>query len=192
MEMKFCSHCGSPVRIGVPEGDNRARHICDQCGTVHYHNPKIVAGCIASWEDRVLLCRRAIEPRHGLWTVPAGFMENGETTYQGAVRETLEEANARVDVQALYMTVNLPRINQVYMLFRARLLDLDFSPGEESLEVQLFRRDELPWGELAFPTVALALEHFFEDRQHGSFPLRMADIERDPDSPAGYRVTRFS
>ena len=192
MEMKYCSQCGSEVRRGVPAGDNRERHICDNCGTIHYHNPKIVAGCIVSWEDRILLCRRAIEPRHGLWTVPAGFMENGETTYQGAVRETLEEANARVEVDELYMTVNLPRINQVYMLFRARLLDLDFSPGEESLEVELFERRQVPWRELAFPTVALALEHFFEDRERGSFAQHMADIVHDPGSPVGYRVIRFS
>ena len=149
--MKFCSQCGAGVRVGIPGGDNRERHICDNCGTIHYHNPKIVAGCIPSWKGKVLLCRRAIEPRHGLWTVPAGFMENGETTYQGAARETLEEANARVDVQGLYLTVNLPRINQVYLLFRARLLDLDFSAGEESLEVALFAPEQVPWKELAFP-----------------------------------------
>lgn len=190
--MKFCSACGAPVRVAVPEGDNRERHICDSCGTVHYHNPKIVAGCIATWEDSVLLCRRAIEPRHGLWTVPAGFMENGETTYQGAERETLEEANARVHVQELYMTVNLPAINQVYMLFRAQLLDLDFSPGEESLEVELFKREQVPWRQLAFPTVALTLEHYFKDHERGRFPQRMADIVRDPKSLRGYKVTRFS
>lgn len=190
--MKFCSHCGAEVRVGVPEGDNRDRHICDCCGTIHYHNPKIVAGCIAHWEDKVLLCRRAIEPRHGLWTVPAGFMENGETTYQGAARETLEEANARVEVQELYFTVNLPKISQVYMLFRARMLDLDFSAGEESLEVGLFTREEIPWGELAFPTVKLALEHYFADRDKGRFRQRMADIERDTDTPLGYTVTHFT
>lgn len=192
MDMKFCSHCGSEVRVGIPQGDNRKRYICDNCGTVHYHNPKIVAGCIPTWHDQVLLCRRAIEPRHGLWTVPAGFMENGETTYQGAVRETLEEANARVAVEGLYMTVNLPKINQVYMLFRARLLDLDFSPGEESLEVELFRREQIPWQELAFPTVALALQKYFEDRESGVFSQHMADIERDSDHPRGYRITLLS
>lgn len=191
MEMKFCSACGGAVRLGIPNGDNRERHICDACGTVHYHNPKIVAGCIATWDDQVLLCRRAIQPRRGLWTVPAGFMENGETTYEGAARETLEEANARVAVDGLYMTVNLPHINQVYMLFRARLLDLDFSPGEESLDVELFTRERIPWKELAFPTVALSLEQFFADREQGVFPARMADIVRDPQSPIGYRVTPF-
>jgi ADP-ribose pyrophosphatase YjhB (NUDIX family) len=121
--------------------------------------------------------------------VPAGFMENGETTYQGAARETLEEANARVDVQELYLTVNLPRINQVYMLFRAQLLDLDFSAGEESLEVDLFSREQVPWEDLAFPTVAVALQQFFQDRDSGRFVQRMADIERDDCDPLGYRVT---
>ena len=191
METRFCSHCGEPVRIGVPEGDNRPRHICDACNTVHYHNPKIVTGCVATWEDRVLLCRRAIEPRHGLWTVPAGFMENGETTWEGAMRETLEEANARVAMQGLYLTVNLPHIDQVYMLFRARLLDLDFSPGEESLEVGLFGREQIPWKELAFPTVTLALEQFFADQEQGCYPSRMADIVRDPAGQRGYRVISF-
>lgn len=191
MEMKYCSHCGGTIRIGIPEGDNRQRHICDVCSIVHYHNPKIVTGCIVSWEDRILLCRRAIEPRRGLWTVPAGFMENGETTYEGAARETFEEANANVDVQGLYMTINLPHIDQVYMLFRARLLDLDYSPGEESLEVDLFTREQIPWKQLAFPTVVLALERYFEDRERGDFPVRMADIVRDPDSRRGYRVVSF-
>lgn len=191
MEMKYCSQCGAPVRVGVPQGDNRERHICDGCGAIHYHNPKIVAGCIPVWEDQILLCRRAIAPRRGFWTVPAGFMENGETTHAGAARETLEEANARVEVEQLYMTVNLPHINQVYMLFRARLLDLEFSPGEESLEVGLFRQDEIPWQEMAFPTVTLALQRFFEDRAKGHFPARMADIERDPDDPRRISVTPF-
>lgn len=188
MKMNYCSQCGQPVRRGIPDGDNRERHICDACGTIHYHNPKIVAGCIPYWEDRILLCKRAIEPRYGLWTVPAGFMENGETTYQGAARETLEEANARVDIEGLYLTVNLPHIDQVYMLFRARLLDLDFSPGEESLAVDLFTQEQIPWDELAFPTVRLALEQYFEDRARGEFPPRMADIVRDPRETRGYRV----
>lgn len=191
MNMNFCSACGARVRLGVPQGDNRERHICDACGTVHYHNPKIVAGCIATWDDQVLLCKRAIEPRRGLWTVPAGFMENGETTYQGAARETLEEANARVEVQHLYLTVNLPHISQVYMLFRARLLDLEFSAGEESLEVDLFKREQIPWEELAFPTVRLALERFFDDRDQGHFPARMADIVRVPGPGYDYRVESF-
>lgn len=190
--MKFCSVCGSQVRVGVPSGDNRPRHICDQCGTIHYHNPKVVAGCIAHWDDKVLLCRRAIEPRHGLWTVPAGFMENGETTYEAALRETLEEANARVEVEDLYVTVNLPHINQVYMLFRGRLLDLEFGPGEESLEVELVQEQDVPWSRMAFPTVIEALKLYFADRARGQFPVRMLDIVRADGVPGRYRVRQFS
>ena len=123
----------------MPPGDTLPRHVCDACNTIHYQNPRMVVGCIAEWEDRILLCRRAIEPRHGLWTVPAGYMENGETTFQGAMRETLEEANARVEIGPLYALYNIPHINQVYLLFRARLLDPDVSPGAETLEVAAVR-----------------------------------------------------
>lgn len=187
--MNYCSHCGATVQQSIPEGDNRLRYVCTNCGAIHYQNPKIVTGCVPYWEDKVLLCRRAIEPRHGLWTVPAGFMENGETTYDGAARETLEEANARVDIQELYITVNLPHINQVYLLFRAQLLDLDFSPGVESLETRLSTKQEIPWQEMAFPTVKVALQHYFEDLENGQFVQRMADIVRDSTEPKGYRVS---
>ena len=186
--MKFCSVCGEKVRLGIPGGDNRERYLCDHCGTVHYQNPKVVAGCIAHWEDRILLCRRAIEPRHGKWTVPAGFMENGETTYEGALRETLEEANARVAIEELFVTVNLPHISQVYMLFRGRLLDLDFSPGEESLETRLVTEEEVPWGEMAFPTVSEALKLYFADRAAGAFSVHMLDIVRVGGLPGHYRM----
>ena len=190
--MKYCSLCGNEVRVGVPEGDNRERYICDHCSTVHYNNPKVVAGCIAHWGDKVLMCRRAIEPRQGLWTVPAGFMENGETTYEGAVRETLEEANARVAVDDLYVTVNLPHINQVYMLFRGRLLDLDFSPGDESLEVELMAEKDIPWDRVAFPTVTEALKLYFADSARGTFPVRMLDIVREGGVPGRYSVRNIS
>jgi len=165
--MNFCSHCGQPVTLRIPDGDTLPRHVCDACGTIHYQNPKIVTGCIPEWEDRLLLCRRAIEPRRGLWTLPAGFMENGETTAEGAARETLEEALARVEIDRLYALFNIPHINQVYLMFRARLLDLEFAPGPESLEVALFREDEIPWQELAFPVVKETLERYFRDRAHG-------------------------
>ena len=178
--------------LKVPSGDNRERHVCTSCGEIHYQNPKIVTGCIPVWGDKVLLCKRAIEPRYGLWTVPAGFMENGESTHAGAMRETLEEANARVAIDELYMTVNLPLINQVYMLFRAQLLDLDFSAGEESLDVRLFSEDEIPWEELAFPTVEISLKHFFADRARGEFTPGMVDIVREADAPKGYRVTEIT
>lgn len=178
--MKFCSQCGGAVSQRVPLGDNRLRFVCGQCDTVHYQNPRIVAGCLPVFEERVLLCRRAIEPRHGYWTLPAGFMENGETTEQAALRETLEEANARVHSQELYMLFNLPHINQVYMFFRAQLADLDFHAGEESLEVKLFRETDIPWTELAFPTVGKTLKQYFIDRQTSRFPVRVRDIVYDP------------
>ena len=175
--MKFCSNCGAAVTIKVPPGDNVPRHVCDACGTIHYQNPKIIVGCIPEWEDTILLCKRAIEPRYGLWTVPAGFMENGETTYHGAARETLEEANARVEVGPLYALYNIPHINQVYVLFRARLLDTDFSAGAETLETRLFTEAEIPWSEIAFATVRNTLTHYYEDRRLGAFGFHMGTIE---------------
>lgn len=176
--MKYCSSCGGAITLAVPDDDNRPRHICGGCGMVHYQNPKIVTGAIITWQDKILLCKRAIEPRYGLWTVPAGYMENGETTYQGAKRETWEEARANIDIDSLYATVNLPHINQVYMLFRARLKDLDFAPGEESLDVGLFAESEIPWDKLAFPMVSESLKLFFQNRRENHFPVRMLDIVR--------------
>jgi ADP-ribose pyrophosphatase YjhB (NUDIX family) len=177
--VNFCPTCGAPVILRTPQDDHRERHVCTVCNTIHYQNPKIIAGAIPEWTDgRILLCRRAIEPRHGLWTLPAGFMENGETTAQAAARETLEEANARIAVLDLYGMYSLAYIDQVQLLFRARLLDLDFSPGVESLEVELFSEDEIPWDKLAFRPVKYILEHFFADRKHGKFPLHSADLER--------------
>ncbi|MCG7971068.1 MAG: NUDIX hydrolase [Candidatus Thiodiazotropha taylori] len=186
--MNFCSQCGAKVEVKVPDGDNRPRHVCDSCSTIHYQNPKIVVGCIPVWEDQILLCRRAIEPRYGLWTLPAGFMENGETSQQGAARETLEEATARVDVEGLYGLYNLPHINQVYLIFRSRLLDLEFAAGTESLEVALFKESEIPWQEMAFPVIRESLKIFFEDRQKGTFPLRGGTIIRNQQNPRGYQM----
>ncbi|MCU7806270.1 MAG: NUDIX hydrolase [Candidatus Thiodiazotropha sp. (ex Semelilucina semeliformis)] len=186
--MKFCSQCGSAVEVNIPEGDNRPRHVCAACGTIHYQNPKIVVGCIPVWQEKVLLCRRAIEPRYGFWTVPAGFMENGETSQQGAARETLEEACARVDVEGLYTLFNLPHINQIYLLFRSRLLDLDFGAGTESLDVGLFEEHEIPWDEIAFPVVRETLRLYFKDREQADFPLRGGTIERLPGEGRRFRV----
>lgn len=174
--MNFCSQCGAPVALRVPAGDSVPRHVCNACHTIHYQNPKMVVGCLPVWEDKILLCRRAIEPRYGLWTLPAGFMENGETTAQGAMRETLEEANARVKLEGLYTLINLPHISQVYMMFRGTLLDLDFSPGIESLEVALFREEDIPWNELAFTTIRDTLKHFFLDRKSGKYHFHEGDI----------------
>ena len=174
--MKFCSQCGNPVELLVPAGDHLPRHVCPACDMIHYQNPKMVVGCIPEWEDKVLLCRRAIEPNYGLWTLPAGFMENGETTLEGAQRETWEEAGARIEVGGLYTLFNLPHINQVYLMFRARLLDLDFHPGIESLEARLFSEAEIPWDEIAFRTVRATLEQYFIDRRNGSFDFHFGDI----------------
>jgi ADP-ribose pyrophosphatase YjhB (NUDIX family) len=174
--MNYCSNCGAPVRLVIPPGDTLPRHVCDRCHLIHYQNPKMVVGCIPVWQDRILLCRRAIDPRYGLWTLPAGFMENGETTAEGAMREALEEAHARVAIDELYALFNLPHINQVYLIFRAQLLDLDIMPGTESLEVDLFDERDIPWQALAFATVREALRLYFDDRRRGQYRLHVADI----------------
>lgn len=175
--MRYCSNCGTQVELRIPEGDNLPRHVCIACGVIHYQNPKIVVGCIPEWEDKILLCRRAIEPRHGLWTVPSGFMENAETLGQGAERETLEEANARVRMGNLYAIYSLPHINQVHVLFRAQLLDLDFKPGMESLDVRLFSEEEIPWDKLAFRVIREPLKRYFEERRQGEPGFHMGTIE---------------
>lgn len=174
--MKYCSLCGAPVELRIPPDDNRKRHVCTVCGEVHYQNPKLIIGAIPEWQDQILLCRRAIEPRRGLWTLPAGFMENGESTVEAAARETLEEANAQVSIGELYSMYNLPYINQVHLLFRARLLNLDFSPGAESLEVRLFSEEDIPWDTLAFRPVRFTLQHYFSDRKTGDFRFRIGDL----------------
>ncbi len=161
--MNFCSACGFEVSRQIPDGDNRMRHVCDKCGVIHYINPKIIAGSLPIWEDKVLLCKRAIDPRAGLWTLPAGFMELGETTQEAAARETLEEACARVDIGPLHCYANIARISQVYVIFRAQLTDLDFAAGPESLEVGLYRESEIPWADIAFPAIERALRLYFDD-----------------------------
>lgn len=175
--MKYCSQCGSQVRLGVPEHDDRQRHICDACGVIHYHNPKVIAGCIPVWGEQILLCRRAIEPRLGFWTLPAGFMELGENLPAAAAREAREEANVEVEIEALYNLFSLPHISQVYVFFRARMTEEVFSPGYESLETQLFREEDIPWDELAFETVRRSLQYYFADRKKGEFVMRMEDVE---------------
>jgi len=174
--MKFCSHCGAAVELRIPEGDNLPRYICEQCNTIHYQNPKIVTGCIAEWEDKILLCQRAIEPRIGSWTLPAGFMENRETTLQAALRETQEEANADVEISGLYALFNIPHISQVYLFFRAKLLNLNFHPGIESMDVKLFDEKTIPWDTLAFPVVKETLRRYYNDRKNKQFPLHVGDI----------------
>jgi ADP-ribose pyrophosphatase YjhB (NUDIX family) len=170
--MKFCSLCGAMVVLRVPEGDQHPRHVCTVCGNIHYQNPKLVVGTLPVWENKVLLCRRAIEPRRGYWTLPSGFMEIGESTSEGALRETQEEACARVELIGLYTLINIPHISQVHLLYHARLLNLDFAPGEESLETRLFDEQNIPWSELAFRSVSVSLRHYFSDRTLGLFPFR--------------------
>jgi ADP-ribose pyrophosphatase YjhB (NUDIX family) len=174
--MKFCSNCGAAVVRRVPPGDTLARWVCDECGVVHYRNPLMVVGTIPEQEGKILLCRRAIEPRYGYWTLPAGFLENDETTGQGAQRETMEEAGARIELGDAFTLISVPRVNQVHLFYRARLLDLDFKPGEETLEVALYEESRLPWKDLAFRTVELTLRRWFEDRGKGGFGFHAEDI----------------
>jgi len=174
--IKFCNSCGAAVTHRIPEGDSLERAVCDACGVIHYQNPKIVVGCLPTYGDRILICKRAIEPRYGLWTLPAGFMENNESAAEGAAREALEEANAKVQIEDLYTVYSIPHISQVYMMVRAKLLDPDVSPGIESLEVKLVTADEIPWDELAFTMVKRTLEHYLEDKKRGAFVTRFGDI----------------
>ncbi|KQX96657.1 MULTISPECIES: NUDIX hydrolase [Massilia] len=183
--MKFCSECAHPVTVAIPEGDNRPRYVCTHCGTIHYQNPKMVIGSIPVWEQdgelKVLLCKRAIEPRYGYWTLPAGFMENGETTSAAAARETEEEAGANIELGNLFTLLNVVHVHQVHMFYLARLVDLDFAPGIESLDVQLFSEAEIPWSDLAFPTIRTTLELFFADRAQmreagGTYGFHTRDI----------------
>jgi ADP-ribose pyrophosphatase YjhB (NUDIX family) len=179
VQARYCSVCGKSIARRVPPGDNRERDCCDECGTIHYVNPRPVVGTIPVWGDQVLLCKRAIEPRYGKWTLPAGFMEIGETTAEGAIRETAEEAGARIQLGPLFSMLDVPHVEQVHLFFCARLLDLDFSPGQESLEVRLFVESEIPWDELAFRTVSTTLRWYFEDRARGTFSTH-ADAIRPP------------
>jgi len=174
--INFCSSCGGAISVRIPSGDRLPRHVCNACGTIHYLNPRLVVGALPVWQDRVLLCRRAIEPRHGKWTLPAGFMENGETIAEAAIRETVEEANARILLGEMFTLISVPHINQVHVVFRADLLDLDFSAGEETLELALFREDEIPWKDIAFRTIAMTLRHYYADRQAGRFDFHVDDI----------------
>lgn len=188
--MKFCSQCGAPVTLRIPSGDNLPRHVCETCDTIHYQNPKIVAGCIPEWQGRILLCRRAIEPRYGLWTLPAGFMENSESAVAAAAREALEEANAVVENLTLYGLYSLLHISQVYLMFRGQLKDGYASPGEESLEVALFAEEEIPWRQLAFTVVQEMLRQYFAERPTGAFKLHVGDIIRESDHR--FRIHRYS
>jgi len=178
---KFCPSCGAEVHYQVPADDNRERATCSACASIHYENPINVVGTLPVWEQdstpQVLLCRRAIEPRHGKWTLPAGFLELGETTLQGAIRETDEEAGAQIEIGPLYGLMNVVKAGQIHLFYRARLLSTHFNPGPETLEARLFSEHELPWDEIAFQTVRDTLRHFFADHRAGNgFPLHCGDI----------------
>jgi ADP-ribose pyrophosphatase YjhB (NUDIX family) len=176
--LNFCSNCGSSVEFKIPAGDHLPRHVCSSCGTVHYKNPLLVLGCVPEWHGKILLCRRAIEPRLGFWTVPAGFMENGETLQAAAARECYEEAVAKVDIGSLLAVVSVTGANQVHVMFRAKLLQPDFAPGPESLEVGLYEEAEIPWGELAFPSGEFTLHKYFEDRAAGREDHHFVELSR--------------
>lgn len=176
--MNYCNQCGSTVVLEIPDGDNLPRHVCHQCNIVHYQNPKVVTGTLPVWQDKVLLCKRAIEPRLGTWTLPAGFMENNETLEQAANRESVEEANANIKIDGLYTVFSLPHISQIYVMYRAELLDLNFSAGIESLEVKLFSEDEIPWDNIAFKTIVQTLKYYFKDRKNNHFPVYSHIIEK--------------
>jgi ADP-ribose pyrophosphatase YjhB (NUDIX family) len=178
LPMNFCSHCGQPVTLEIPPGDHMPRHVCRACGLIHYQNPKIVVGCVPEHEGRILICRRAIEPRRGYWTVPAGFMENGETLEQGAARECQEEALADVEIGSLLAVANVLSARQVHVFFRATLRSPTFGAGEESLETVLIEPEEIPWADIAFPSTEFALRRYLEDRSAGIERHHFAELER--------------
>jgi ADP-ribose pyrophosphatase YjhB (NUDIX family) len=175
--VNFCSQCGAPVALAVPEGDTLPRFVCGACRTIHYQNPKIVAGCIPEWNGQILLCRRGIEPRTGFWTFPAGFMEMGESTEQAAARETLEEARARVEITDLYAVFTLSRVSQVYVVFRGRLPEPEYGVGHESLEVGLFDPGKIPWDRLAFRVIHETLSRYVQDRKTGRFSVHVGVVD---------------
>jgi len=176
VDARFCSNCGHAITRRVPEGDSRVRDCCDRCGAIHYVNPRPVVGTIPVWNDQVLLCRRAIEPRLGYWTLPAGFMEVGESSAEGARRETEEEACARIELGPLFSMIDVPAVEQLHIFYRARLLDLDFAAGAETAEVRLFSEPDIPWDRIAFRTVLTTLRLFFEDRSKGLYGTHTSEI----------------
>lgn len=178
---KYCSVCGTPLTRRVPPEDNRVRDVCDQCGAVHYQNPRNVVGVVPIYGDRVLLCRRAIEPRFGKWTLPAGFMELGETTAQGAMRETQEEAGAQIELGPLYTIIDVPQAEQVHFFYLAKVVSEDLYPGPESSEAAFFRIEDIPWTELSFRTVSTTLQHYVKDARTGVFPIHHYDLP-EPDA----------
>jgi ADP-ribose pyrophosphatase YjhB (NUDIX family) len=182
--MKFCSSCGQGVSLLIPEGDHLPRFVCSGCAAIHYQNPRLVVGCVPEYKGKILLCRRAIEPRRGFWTLPAGFMENGESLQTAAARESMEEALAKVEIGSLVAIVHVLHAQQVHVMFRARLLDPNVGAGPESLEVALFEEADIPWGETAFKSLDFALQRYLEDRRAGREGLHFHDIDHRPTTAA--------
>ncbi len=174
--MNFCSECGEKVNREIPQGDNRLRDVCNNCHLIHYENPKVVTGCIPEWENKILLCKRAIEPRYGLWTLPAGFMENGESNREGAVRETVEEANAKLTNMTLFSVFSIAHINQIYTMYRGELVGGKASAGIESLEVALVEEKEIPWEEIAFKVIEENLKLYYQDKATGTFTTHYGEL----------------
>jgi len=178
--MKFCSACGQPVSQRIPDGDHLPRYVCGACQTIHYENPRLIVGCVPEYDGKILLCKRAIEPRLGYWTLPAGFMENGESLQMAAARESMEEALATVEIGSLVAIVNVLHAHQVHVLFRARLLNPNVGAGPESLAVGLFEEHEIPWPDIAFRSVEFALRRYLEDRRNGRDGLHFHDLTPPP------------
>ena len=182
--MNYCSSCGQPLTYHIPPGDDRSRYVCQSCDTIHYQNPTMVVGSIPEMDNKILFCRRSIEPCYGKWTLPAGYLENGETVSAGARRETFEEARARVEILAPYALYNICYVNQIYLMFRARLIDNNFGPGSESLEVRLFSETEIPWDDIAFRVIEETLIQYLKDRPKGLFPFYVGNIHKSSKGPA--------
>ena len=178
MNINYCCQCAAKMEHRIPAGDDQPRPVCPACGFIHYQNPKMVVGCIPEWGEDILLCRRNIEPRSGKWTLPAGYLENGETVQQGALRETSEETGTSVDLIEPFVMYNIVFVNQIYLLFRAALRDTSFHPTPESSEVRLFAEKDIPWNLLAFPVIEQTLTRYFNDRNKGIFPFRISEIKK--------------
>jgi len=179
--IRYCTQCGQAVQLRIPAGDSLYRSICSACGHIHYENPKLIVGCLAEWEGRILLCRRAIEPRLGFWTLPAGFMENEESSLAAALRETREEACAIVEAGTLFALVDVPHISQVHLFYRGALQNGEHRAGCESLETRLYAEADMPWDELAFCSVRFCLERYFADRRRGEFAIHQHTLQPLPE-----------
>ena len=176
-DIKYCTACGALTTERIPVDDDHKRAVCTDCGQIHYSNPKMVVGCIPEYRGKLLLARRNIEPRKGFWTLPAGFLENGESVQQGALRETLEETQAEAKIIEPYRLFNIVFVDQIYFMFRARMNSNTFGPTGESIEVRLFDEDEIPWDDIAFEVIRQTLKHYFEDKKRGTFPFKVLDLE---------------